>query len=124
VGLQKCQHPKGEDLSELAAVTSGFSDDLEYMALTHVPNSAATALQQWCSCSTASTSAAHMLKNAECSTVLLLRAAQHEWHMGFGIESYFTAAHSVAEKVPPYDFLHPIVAGKLNLDLLSTLLEG
>jgi hypothetical protein len=74
VGLQKCQHLEGEDLSELAAVTSGFSDDLEYMAL--------------------------------------------------GIESYFTAARSVAERVPADDFLHPIVAGKLNLDLLSTLLEG
>jgi hypothetical protein len=59
VGLQKCQHPKGEDLSELAAVTSGFGDDLEYI-----------------------------------------------WH--FGIESYFTAVRSVAETVPPDNFLHPI----------------
>jgi hypothetical protein len=35
VGLQKCRHLEGEDLSELAAVTSGFGDDLEYMALWH-----------------------------------------------------------------------------------------
>jgi len=52
----------------------------------HVPNSTATALQQCCACSAASTAAAHHAK--ECgmqycsSAAKMLRAAQHEWHMG------------------------------------------